>query len=375
MNQSDLSRNAYILSGNLAKNGFMRWWSSFCGIQPQTKERRTFFIEYLIMNPSLGQDIPIIGETLAYRKNYLKPSYFCVKAGVFSGSDGYSNSNYINNSENCIGKQLFCFYSANELKIALEPLILQSDNQFYSENHIYGSIEVLPNNNYYKLYGGDTGCIKWDLEVYKSIACHTGKLSYTKNTQNTFWHGEGIKTQYRGTVILDNILYEITPEDSYGYSDKHWGQALQKPWIQFASCRLYSKNRDKELRNSALAVNSYTPKFSGILLKPQLFLQLTYEGQDFECDYCKWKTKFTNKRIIWKIIAQNQTTILKLTGFCFRENILEMNYETPAGSMPETPIFAGCFGIGTILLYQKEEEKKVLLDTLKISDAFCVYGM
>ena len=83
MNLSDLKRNAYMLRGSDAKRGYMRWWHSFQGICPTTQETRTFFVEYSILNPALGTSQPILGQHPYYKRHGLKPSYLCIKAGVF----------------------------------------------------------------------------------------------------------------------------------------------------------------------------------------------------------------------------------------------------------------------------------------------------
>ena len=83
MNFSDLKRNAYMLRGSDAKRGYMRWWHSFQGVCPTTQETRTFFVEYSILNPALGAAQPILGQHPYYRRHGMKPSYLCIKAGVF----------------------------------------------------------------------------------------------------------------------------------------------------------------------------------------------------------------------------------------------------------------------------------------------------
>ena len=74
MNRSDQARNAYMLCGPLARKGYLRWWHSFVGTNVATGTRRTFFLEYLILNP-----IP------EKHKNgrLTRPSYVRVSAGAF----------------------------------------------------------------------------------------------------------------------------------------------------------------------------------------------------------------------------------------------------------------------------------------------------
>ena len=69
MNRSDLNRNMYMLQGALARKGYDWWWHSFTGTNRVTGERRTFFIEYFIINPALAKNVPVLGQT--EKKNYL----------------------------------------------------------------------------------------------------------------------------------------------------------------------------------------------------------------------------------------------------------------------------------------------------------------
>ena len=108
MNLSDLKRNAYMLRGSDAKRGYMRWWHSFQGICPTTQETRTFFVEYSILNPALGTSQPILGQHPYYKRHGLKPSYLCIKAGVFpEPGDG--------------GLQLRAYYPLTSLQVAQDP--------------------------------------------------------------------------------------------------------------------------------------------------------------------------------------------------------------------------------------------------------------
>ena len=43
-----------------------------------------------------------------------------------------------------------------------------------------------------------------------------------------YWHAQGVKTEYSGTVTLDGEEYVVLPEKSYGYADKNWGSDFTK---------------------------------------------------------------------------------------------------------------------------------------------------
>ena len=226
MNLSDLKRNAYMLRGSDAKRGYMRWWHSFQGICPTTQETRIFFVEYSILNPALGTSQPILGQHPYYKRHGLKPSYLCIKAGVFP-EPGDS------------GLQLRAYYPLTSLQVAQDPFYMQFEDCVYSENRISGSIDISDEVARHRSLMTDAGSFIWDLEVHKAVACHTGYIANAFFTAvhalESFWHGEGIRTFFRGTVILNGVTYEVTPETSYGYADKHWGRSYNQPWLQFAS--------------------------------------------------------------------------------------------------------------------------------------------
>ncbi len=373
MNQSDLNRNAYMLQGSLAKRGYMRWWHSFQGTCPETQETRTFFIEYFVINPALGGEQPILGQHPYFKKRGMRPSYACMKVGAFPSASGEA------------GRQLHAFYPIASMKVAQNPLFIQMEDCFYSENHIAGFVDVSEEEARHRSLMTDAGYMEWDLEVHKAVACHTGAIANrffsALNALESFWHGEGIRTFYRGTVTLDGVTYNISPENCHGYADKHWGRNYNKPWMQFASCHLNSSRTDKPLKHSALAIDGCCPKFLCFPLKRKLMIQLTYTGEDFEYNFakpgtfsrCKWKVKETNKRYIWHIIAQNKESVIKISCSCRKEQMMPLQYESPEGILDIQPLLGSGAGIGTVELYRRNSDGMELIDTLNLEDGFCAY--
>lgn len=373
MNQSDLIRNSYMLRGSLAKKGYMRWWHSFSGVQKDTGETRTFFIEFLVINPALGGDRPILGRHPYYRRRGMKPSYVMIKAGAFPDQSGQG------------GKQLHAFYPVSALKTTGSPLVMQVEDCFYSEERLCGSVHVLPQEARHRCLMSDAGAMEWDVEVRKAVSCHTGFLAHplfqALNALDSYWHGEGVRSFFQGTVTLDGAEYLIAPETSCGYADKHWGRSFNRPWMQFACSRLTSRRTGRELRHSVLAVNGCCPRFLFFPLRHRLMIQLTYTGEDFEfglhgqflLSKCKWETKENDKRFIWHILAKNRTAVIKISGSCTKARLMKLHYENPDGSISRTPLWAGGAGIGTIEIYRRVPGGRELLDTLHMDNAFCEY--
>lgn len=373
MNQSDLNRNAYMLSGSLAKRGYMRWWHSFKGICPETLETRTFFVEYFIVNPSRGKEYPILGQHPYYKRRSIKPSYIMVKVGAFPDANGEG------------GTQLHAFYPITSLKATADPFYMQVENCIYSEHHIAGLVDVTEAEAKHRSIMSDAGCMEWDLEVHKAVACHTGAIANrffsALNALESFWHGEGIRTFYRGSVTLNGVTFKVQPDSCYGYADKHWGRSFNRPLLQFASGHLLSARTGKELKHSALAIDGCCPKFLCFPLRRKLMIQLTYTGEDFEYNFarpstlsrCKWKIKETNLRYIWHITAQNRTSVIKISGSCRKEQMMPLKYESPDGILSKRPLWASGAGIGKVEIYRRFRGGVQLIDTLTVEDAFCEY--
>lgn len=354
-----------MLWGSLTKKGYMRWWHSFSGTHVETGAVRTFFVEFFIINPGLGGELPILGQHPYYKKRGMKPSYVMVKAGIFpSGEDEP-------------GRQLHAFYPISSLKTTKCPLAMQVEDCFYSEDRIKGVVDVSPAEANHRSFMTDAGYMEWDLEVSKAVSCHTGvyggRFMQFLNALDSFWHGEGIRSFFKGTVVLDEDIYLINPEDSYGYADKHWGRSYNNPWLQLACCHLTSEKAGRTLRHSAIAVNGCHPRFLWFPLHKKLMLQLTYMGEDFEFNHCKWDVKETNKRLIWHILAQNKSSVVKVSGSCSKAQLMFLKYENPDGLLSRFPLWAGASGIGTIQLYRRVQGGRELLDTLTLENALCEY--
>lgn len=373
MNLSDLKRNSYMLRGSMAKRGYVRWWHSFTGVSADSLETRTFFVEYFVINPGLGGNQPILGQHPYYRKSGMKPSYVMVKAGVFPDACGEG------------GKELHAFYPISSMKTAADPFYVQIENCLFSENHIAGYVDVSEHEATHRSLMTDAGYMEWDLEMHKAISCHTGAIAnrfFTAlNALESFWHGEGIRTLFRGTVTLNGVTYDVNSDTCHGYADKHWGRNFNTPWLQFASSHLLSERTGKSLKHSALAIDGCCPRLLCFPLKRRLMIQLTYTGEDFEYNFarpslfsrCKWKVKETNKRYIWHIMAQNKTSVIKISCSCKKEQMMPVSYETPDAVVRKKPLLGSGLGYGTLELYRRTPNGLELIDRLTVEDGLCEY--
>ena len=68
-NHSDVSRNKFMLHGKLAEQGYDWWWHSFTAHHSKTGEERAFFVEFFTINPALGGEEAILGQTEENQKS------------------------------------------------------------------------------------------------------------------------------------------------------------------------------------------------------------------------------------------------------------------------------------------------------------------
>ena len=97
-----------------------------------------------------------------------------------------------------------------------------------------------------------------------------------------YWHAEGMKTQYSGTVEIDGERYIVTPETSYGYADKNWASNFTSPWVWLSSNCMKSNLTGKVLENSVFDIGGGCPKIYFVPLKRKLLGAFWYEGKECE---------------------------------------------------------------------------------------------
>lgn len=371
-NTPDLNRDLFMLKGRFASQGYDWWWHNFTGINAKTREEKVFFIEYFVINPALAEDEPVFGQLPENIERGRKPSYFMVKAGTW-GEDA---------------RQLHRFFSINDTKISdRAPFSIEADDCYASEGRLAGSVEVSEaDKNAHPEWMSDAGSMKWSISVDKKIAYNVGygasKPLRDLTAFEMYWHAEGMKTEYSGTVELDGELYYVSPETSYGYADKNWGADFTSPWLWLSSNNLISNTTGKRLKNSVFDIGGGRPKAFGLELEKKLLGAMYYEGEEMEFNFSKvWmkpKTKFkcteTDEEVIWHVEQENSVYIMQTRIHCKKREMLLINYEAPDGSKKHNRLWNGGTGEGWIRLYKKENGEKVLIDVLEARNVGCEWG-
>ncbi|MBR3357187.1 MAG: hypothetical protein IKG46_05090 [Solobacterium sp.] len=368
----DLTRDEFMLKGPLAHQGYDWWWHSFTGISRETGEEKPFFIEFFTCNPALGGDEPVFGQLPASQEAGMKPSYLMVKAGSW-GKDA---------------AQLHRFFGWNAVTVQKgAPYRIEADDCLASEVLLQGSVSVSPEDaKAHPEWMCDAGTMSWDLAVDKKIAFNVGygasRPLRDAEAFAMYWHAEGMKTAYDGTVTWNETVYDVTPETCFGYADKNWGRDFTSPWVWLSSNCLYSRKEQKKLENSVFDIGGGRPKVYFVPLDRRLLGVMYYEGKEYDFNFSKLhlhvQTQFAfeelEETVHWTVRQENIHAVMETEVWCRKEDMLFVNYEAPDGTKKHNRLWNGGNGYGVVRLYEKQNGENVLIDEIEATHIGCEYG-
>ena len=371
-NKLDPRKNEFMLTGPLRRKGYDWWWHSFTGRNARTGEERAFFIEFFVCNPALAEDEPVLGQLPANKASGKRPSYLMVKAGSWGRDHA----------------QLHRFFSLKDVTIrGKAPYSVTADDCYASDTVLKGRINIAPEDAAaHPEWMCDGGSMRWELLVDKKTAFNVGygtshPLRFLKAFE-MYWHAEGIKTGYTGSVWFNGEEYTVEPETCYGYADKNWGRGFTSPWVWLASNDLTSTLTGQKLENSAFDIGGGCPKIYFVSLDRKLLSAFWYEGQPFEFNFSKFwtltRTRFdfheTDEEVFWYVRQETTEAVMETEIRCRKEDMLLVNYEAPDGTKRHNRLWNGGNGTGTIRLYEKQHGKPMLLDEIHAAHIGCEYG-
>ncbi len=371
-NRHSKRRNAFMLRGPLAHLGYDWWWHSFTAQDAETGEDKPFFIEFFICNPALAEKEPVFGQLDENKKAGKKPSYLMVKAGTWG--------------ENAC--QLHRFFSLKNVRLhGSAPYKITAGDCFASENSLKGHIRVTEQDvKDHPEWMCDAGEISFDLTIDKQIAFNVG-YGASKPLRDVeafamYWHAEGMKSAFGGTITYNGRKYIVTPGKSYGYADKNWGRDFTSPWVWLSSNCLVSKKSGKQLMNSVFDIGGGRPKIYFVPLDRRLLGVFYYEGKEYDFNFSKLhlhvKTEFSFEEayseVIWHVRQENIHAVMETEIHCNKKDMLFINYEAPDGQKLHNRLWNGGNGWGTIRLYDKKNGELVLVDEIEATHVGCEYG-
>ena len=365
-NKHNYKKNGFMLKGKFAKKGYDWWWHSFTGIDSETGLEKPFFIEYYFTNPKVSKD------EVKYGRLGDIPSYCMIKCGAW-GEDH---------------AQLHKFYPWKDVKISKKgPIQITVDNCYLDEHTLRGEVIVSKEDSIaHPEYMCDYGSMSFDLKIDKKIAFNVGygtsSILRRIHAFEMYWHAEGMKSEYEGTVYYNGRKYIVKKNRSYGYADKNWGSNFTSPWIWLSSNCLYSKIKRTSLKNSAFDIGGGRPKAFGIPFNAKLLGAFYYEGKEYQYNFSKFwhpsKTEFDCKvlddLVIWDIKQSDKHSIMETHIECKIKDMLLVNYEDPTGLKLHNNLYNGGNGYGNIKLYSKHGKKIELIDDIEVTRVGCEYG-
>lgn len=371
-NHHDITRNAFMLHGPLANHGYDWWWHSFTAQDEETGEDKPFFIEFFVCNPALAEDEPVLGQLPENKQKGKRPSYLMVKAGTWG-------------EDHC---QLHRFFAWKDVELHGDaPYRITAGDCLASETVLKGSISISAEEAAaHPEWMCDSGDLSWDLTIDKQIAFNVGygasRPLRDAEAFAMYWHAEGMKSAYSGTITLNGKTYSAVPEKSYGYADKNWGRDFTSPWVWLSSNCLKSKVTGKQLNNSVFDIGGGRPKIYFVPLDRRLLGVFYYEGKEYDFNFShvwlKVKTDFSfeehDLEVIWHVRQENIHAVMETEIRCQKKDMLLINYEAPDGSKKHNRLWNGGNGQGTIRLYDKDGDSFVLADEVEASHVGCEYG-
>ena len=368
----DITRNQFMLTGGFARKGYDWWWHSFTGYHAKTGERRAFFIEFFCINPASGEHVPVFGQLPVNKFAHKGPSYVMVKAG--SWGEG--------------AKQLHRFFAWEDVEVGQgAPFFVAAGDCICCETDLIGRVDVAAEDaEAHPEWMSDAGSMLFDLKIDKQIAYNVGygasEPLRTAQAFEMFWHVEGMKTAYSGTVVLDGETYIVDPDTCFGYADKNWGADFTSPWVWLSSCDLTSTITGERLLNSAFDIGGGRPKVGPVALDRQLLGCMNYEGVPYEFNFSKpWTgstTSFdcweTDDVLFWHVDQKTNAARLVTDITCPKSEMLLVNYESPDGAKRHNRLWNGGTGFGRVQLFEKRDGDYVLVDDIRAGSVGCEYG-
>ncbi|MBR4372948.1 MAG: hypothetical protein IKP49_01120 [Treponema sp.] len=376
----------YLLKGGLRSEGFERWRYSFCANSKSTGAEKRFFIELYLVNPAVSPNVVVIAQKsrvamgasdaaaqraltsgmsgydsrFSGQEIVVKPSYLLVKAGVYG--------------EN--GKQVNKFIPSSKFNFAKTTATLKTDSCLFSADMLIGVVEVTEGElrmNPEMLC--NPGFIKWELKYENSV----GSSSLFGSGTNS-WVPIGFKSKFVGNVVLDGEEYVVTPEKSFGYVDKSWGETLSNPYYHISTSRLTSIISGKGLESSYVSIEGEFGK------KKELNGVINIEGKTFkvggllngiglkETHKCTQLPSADGEKLHWSVSLEKGEYVVDLDVYCKTSEMFVRDYEVPQGKRMLMKVLGGGTGNGEVRIFRKVGKNLELLEHANLYDTICELG-
>lgn len=358
-----LPESEFHLNGPHASAGYESRWFSFSGRDAETGEERSFFIEFFMCNPALGSEKPVFGQPACTPRRRSKepvplkqPSYLMVNAGSWGKG----------------AAQLHKFFAWDKVEMnETAPFQLSAGDCFLSDDATCGCVKVSPDEASSRkemMSGG--GEMAWRLVMEKKVGSRFSGGS---------WEADGMKTFFKGQVRWNGRLFNVSPRNCYGYSDKKWGQDFVAPWLWIKGSDIKSKKEGKYLKNSAFAIGcDGTQALVSSGRNEGIRAAFSHEGKWYDASAVRLRalarTEFecseSKSAVNWHFEQGSLFTRIVADISCTKRDMVIMNYESPDGARRHRRLWIGGTGTGKIRLYRLGR----LVDEFSVKHVGCEYG-
>ncbi len=376
-------RNAYMLDPTLrgrlgltenplCKEGYDWWWHNFTAVGDDGEER-PFFIEYFIINPCLGGDEPILGQLEENQKKGARPSYGMIKAGTW-GREG--------------GRQIHNFFGISKVRASTEKMEVRIGKSVATERRLEGAVSLTAEEAAaHPEFMSDPGRMSWKLKVDKRLAYNVGhgasELARSFNAFQMFWHINGMKTEYSGTVTYNGKPYRVIPERSYGYQDKNWGSDFTNPWVWLSSNHFVDAVSGKPLPMTSLDVGGGLPEIFEQPLWETALVAFHHGGKLYEFNFSKllernrvvFEVDTKGDRITWRVQGENGDHRIEILFTNPKSKMLLVNYESPRGERNHRELWNGGHAEGSVKLFERSSGTWKKIVEAHGTHGGCEYGV
>ncbi|MCI1209936.1 MAG: hypothetical protein LKF96_10880 [Treponema sp.] len=368
-----------MLKGKLRQRGFDKW-RFFCNGRSQTTgEERLFFLELYLLNPGISPGIPCF----EFKKNSSVSAAELQNALTGSGApDAIKDTPRAVSSYGAVragilgqnGKTVVNFFPAE----AFNPLYKSFDFTVgpcsFSNGGLKGGVTLSSEENLlHPEYFCDSGMISWNL-LYEQLIGFTKGFSGKKQQ----WFPDGCKTVFRGSFSVDDELYTVVPDKSFGYMDRSWGGSYDPSWFHISAAEMTSIITGRKLKNSCFAVQGcYTNRLSVVsMLEDRSFVfNAGVKSHKYfvtwECTQIPEDTD--EEKLHWSVSVHDRNTVIDIDLFSKTDELCMGMYEIPSGGRLLQVLRSGSAD-GEIRYYNKIKKNLELIEHAHISNAVCEFG-
>ena len=375
-----LKLNRYKLGGAMKKNGINVWRFVFNGVENATGIERTFFIEFLMLNPFLSASKVLLGfkpcvnisaedlqNVLAgtastesmQTESIIVPSYTAVRVGVLGGK----------------AKQLCEYHPVKSIKVAPYIFDIEAGNCSFSEHNLSGLIELDSDEiQKHPEYFCDAGLIRWDLK-YETVCAFASGFSGKEMS----WYATGAYTVFAGSISIDGKDYTVLPKSSFGYLDRNWGRVLPSDWFHLSASHLTSLITGQLLQNSCFAAQGvYDGRLSLVMRLGGTEILFSAEApkraysSTWNC--VQMPEDQEGEKLHWSATFNSHQFVIDIDVFCPAHLLFVRNIEYPEGGRKLMKLIAGGDGTGEIRLYKCLRKDLELIEHARIGKALCEFG-